>query len=270
VNLRNATKTTVSNIGGLPKMEENRTQWNLLFKIGGIAALLAVFIFRKNIGAELNGIFHIGPEIMPTTAIEWFTLLDDSPFLGLVFLNIFDLVYNFLVGVMLLALFEVLHKTNYGAMIYASILGLVGIILSFASNQAFALLNLSELYFNSTSEEQRLAFLAAGEALLAINNPGMAFQGTAMYLSHFFIASAGLISSIIMLRNPIFSKLNACFGIFANVCLLSYFIPTIFFPSLVHIPFILAAPFILVWQFLIGRKLIQISKKDISQPVSKE
>ena len=268
MNLRNAPKTTVSTFGSLPKMEENRTQWNLLFKIGGIAALIAVFIFRKNIGSELNGIFHIGPEVMPTTAIEWFTLLDDSPFLGLVFLDIFDLVNNFLVGVMLLALFGVLHKTNYGAMVYASVLGLVGIILSFASNQAFALLNLSKLYFNTTSEEQRLILLAAGEALLAINNPGIAFQGTAMYLSHFFIVSACLISSIIMLRNPIFSKLNARSGIIANLCLLSYFIPTIFFPSLSAIPiilaapFVLAAPFILVWQFLIGRKLIQISKKD--------
>jgi len=259
--MRNATKTTVSTFDGLPKMEENRTQWNILFKIGGIAALIAVFIFRKNIGSELNGIFHIGPEVMPTTAIEWFILLDDSPFLGLIFLNIFDLVNNFLVGVMLLALFGALHKTNHGAMVYVFILGLVGIILSFASNQAFALLNLSKLYFNTTSEEQQLTLLAAGEALLAID-----FQGTAMYLSHFFIASAGLISSIIMLRNPIFSKLNARFGIIANLCLLSYFIPIIFFPSLVAIPFVLAAPFILVWQFLIGRKLIQISKEDVSQP----
>lgn len=230
--------------------------------------LLAVFQKWKKI--ELNGIFHIGPEVMPTTAIEWFTLLDDSPFLGLIFLDIFDLVNIFLVGVMLLTLFGVLHKTNHGAMVYASVLGLVGIILSFASNQAFALLNLSKLYFNTTSEEQRLTLLAAGEALLAINHPGNAFQGTAMYLSHFFIASADLISSIIMLRNPIFSKLNASFGIIANLCLLSYFIPLIFFPSLFAIPIILAAPFIVVWQFLIGRKLIQISKKDVSQPVSKE
>ena len=47
-----------------------------IYKVGGVAALIAVFLFRRNIGSEVNlfrilGLIDFTP---PVTATEWFTL----------------------------------------------------------------------------------------------------------------------------------------------------------------------------------------------------
>ena len=77
-------------------------------------------------------------------------------------------------------------------MAVATAFGFVGIAAYFASNQAFAMLSLSDQYAAATTDVQRSTFLAAGEALLAIHNPGTIYQGTGIYLSLFLVVLAGL------------------------------------------------------------------------------
>jgi hypothetical protein len=81
--------------------------WKALYKLGGVAALFAVFVFRRNLGAELMafkgfGLFAV-PETVPVRVAEWFALLQSNWLIGLALLNVFDLVEHALVGLIFLA-----------------------------------------------------------------------------------------------------------------------------------------------------------------------
>lgn len=236
--------------------------WKSLYRIGAAAALIAVVFFRRNFGAELVGFRGFGvigvPATLPSSASDWFALLHRSRLLGLVLLNLVDLVNYALVGLIFLALYGALRRASRRAMTVASTTGLVGIGVYFALNQAFSMLSLSDQYAAATTEAQKSLFLAAGEALLAINNPGVIYQGTGIYVSLFLVLLAGLIASIVMLWSGVFSKATAYTGILANGFGLSYFVALGFAPAIYAWPTILSAPFRVVWYVLIARKLLQL------------
>jgi hypothetical protein len=101
--------------------------------------------------------------------------------------------------------------------------------------------------------------------LLAINNPGVLYQGTGIYVSLFFVLLAGLIISIVMLRSGMFSRTTAYMGILANGFGLSYFVALSFVPTIYAWPTILSAPFRVVWYVLIARKLLQLGSAAIEE-----
>jgi hypothetical protein len=234
--------------------------WKKLYRLGGMAALLAVFVFRRNLGAELmalRGLGLAGIPALPVSVSGWFALLQTNPLVGLALLNVFDLVEYALLGLVFLAVCAALWQTDRSAMLVATVCGLVGMMVYFASNQAFAMLALSDRYAAASTEAARNTYLAAGEALLAVNNPAALHQGTGIYLSLFLVLLAGLVMSLVMLHSAVFSKLTAMAGILANGFGLGYYLVLVFFPSLVALPFVLSAPFRVIWYFLIARKLFR-------------
>ncbi|HSD82610.1 MAG TPA: hypothetical protein VLG46_02060, partial [Anaerolineae bacterium] len=220
--------------------EAEELAWKGLFKVGGIAALIAGLIFRRNLGAELtllkgSGLINAGPAAPPTTVLDWFTLLRDNPLLGLTWLNLFDMVNYALVGLMFLALFIVLRRASQSAMAIAAVQGFAGVVIYLASNQALTMLSLSGQYAVATTDMQRSLLLAAGQATLAIHaNAG--YEGAGLYLSFFGVTVAGLISSMVMLRSKRFGKATAYTGILANGFGLSYYLALVFAPALVALP----------------------------------
>ena len=241
------------------------SSWRALYITGGVAALLAVFVFRRNLGAELMLLVNFGvidgvPTTPLVTAIDWFKLLQDYRLLGLTLLNFFDLVEYALVALIFLALYVSLWQNSRSAMLIAITSGLIGVTIYFASNQAFAMLALSERYAAATNEAQRSTYLAAGEALLATNNPDATYQGTGIYVSYFLVLFAGLLISIVMLQSDNFSKATAVTGILANGIGLCYFITLAFAPAIYWIPHPISAPFRVVWYFLIALRLFKLAK----------
>ena len=101
--------------------------------------------------------------------------------LALVLFHLVDLINYALVGLIFLALYAALHRTGKSASLVATATGLIGIAVYLASNQAFAMLSLSGEYAAATTEAQRSIFLAAGEALLAMNDPATIHQGTGVH-----------------------------------------------------------------------------------------
>jgi hypothetical protein len=250
---------------GLKSEIENFT-WKGLLRLGGIMALLAGLLFRRNLGAELSllkesGLITAGPTTPPTTVSAWFMLLQSDPLVGLTWLNVFDLVNYALVGVMFLALWVVLKRVNRSVMVSATGLGLIGIAITFASNQALPLLSLSHQYAAATTEAQRIMLLVDGQALLALNR----VSSLSKYLSLLFIAVAGLLISIVMLRSKIFSRTTAYVGILASTFDLAYCLAFAFMPALdgemLALCFIPAAGlFLMIWHILIGRRLYQVGR----------
>jgi len=238
-------------------------EWKFLYRVGGIAAFLAAILFRRNLAEEFLlfrglGIIRFGPTTFPDHPADWFALLHTHPLLGLTLLNLFDAVNYALVGLIFLGLHAALRRVNQSLMTLAMALTLVSIAAYFASNQAFAMLSLSSQYASTTSDAQRSALLAAGQALLAIHNTG-ANYGPGLYISFLFISIAGLIIATVMLRSDAFGKLTAWMGILANILGLGYYVTLTLAPALSAIPLSAAAPFLLVWYLLIGERLLGLA-----------
>jgi hypothetical protein len=232
--------------------------WKTLYWTGGISALLAVFVFRRNLSAEFIafrgfGLFDV-PATLPVSAAEWFAQLRNNWFVGLVLLNVFDLLEYALLGMIFLAICVTLWHTNRSVTLLATACGLAGVIVYFASNQAMTILSLSNEYAHTESEVQRANLLMAGDLLLAINERGN------VYLGLFLVLMAGLLLSVVMLRSALFSKATALTGILANGIGLTYFIILPIAPGLIVFPFVFSAPFRMIWYLLIAWKLLMIGR----------
>jgi hypothetical protein len=126
------------------------SDWKSLHKVGGVAALIAGVIFRRNLGVEIS-LFSARKQ--PDTVNDWFTLLQNNRFLGLSYLNLFDLVNYALVGLMFLALYVALRRASKSSMAIATMLGFVGIAVYFASNTDFSMLSLSDQYNDKLAKD---------------------------------------------------------------------------------------------------------------------
>lgn len=241
----------------LTNAETTDATWKGLYKIGGVAALIAGVIFRRNLGPEIS---LFSAQKQPDTIIDWFTLLQNNKLLGLSYLNLFDIVDYALVGLMFLALYVALRRANKSYMAIATTLGFVGITVYFASNTAFSMLSLSGQYADATTDAQRSMFLAAGQAVLAINNPGAIYQGTGIYMSFLLLAVAGLMISAVMLRSNIFSRVTAYVGILASALDLAYCITFAFMPAITVYLLSAAGLLLMIWHILIGLRLFRLGR----------
>jgi hypothetical protein len=240
-------------------VEPVASAWRGLYRVGGAAALIAGLIFRRNFGAEVSLFVSQQP---PSTVIDWFTLIDKNRLLGLIYLAVFDIIDYALLGLMFLALYIVLRRTNPSAMLIAATLGITGTAVYFASNNIFSMLSLSDQYAAATTEAQRSMFLAAGQAVLALNNPGAIFEGTGIYMSFFLLAAASLIFSLVMLRSNLFSRVTASIGILASVIDLTYCVTFAIVPALSIFLLPAAGLFLMLWHILVGLRLFQLARHE--------
>jgi hypothetical protein len=233
---------------------ENPT-WRGLFGAGGIAALLAAILFRRNIGAEVS--LFTGAAAIPHSAADWYALLQSNPFVGLSFLAAFDLIDYALVGLIFLALAAAFWQTHKNAAAIALASGMVGVAVSLASNISLTMFSLSRQTAAATSAAQQAALLAAGQAVLATHDPLAVYLATGSYVSLLLIALAGLLFSVILLRSH---RAAGIVGLLAAGCDLIYCLTIFFAPSLRT--FLLAAGglFWMIWQLLVGLRLLQLSK----------
>ena len=234
-----------------------RSDWKLLYVIGGIAALLAAVLFRRNIGAEVS--LFTGIEAIPESALEWYELLQANPFIGLSFLAVFDLVNYALEGLVFLALGAAFWQANKSVLAIALASGLVGIAVSLATNISLTMLSLSQSYATAGSEAQKSALLAAGQAILATNNPLAAFPETGAYLGLLLIALAGLLFSLILLTSH---RATAIVGLLASGCDLVYCLTFPLTPVLpVYLLLAFAGLLWMIWTLLVARILFRCAKE---------
>lgn len=229
------------------------SSWRILLKIGGLAGILAGVLFRRNFAAELSLFGNIMP---PSDALGWFTLLQENGILGVILLDILDIIDYLLVGLLFLALYFPLRKEYQGNMLIAITTAFIGIATSISSNIAFSMLSLSEHYVNATTDAQRSLLLAAGEAVLAISS------STGYYTGFVLLAIACLIVSVTMLRCMIFGKPIAIAGIMASACDFLYF-TTILLGMEIGVLFVSAAGLLLmIWHIVVGYRLVRMSQDE--------
>lgn len=187
--------------------ETLNSAWKPLYRIGAIVALMMLVII------PIQGfIYFKWPP--PTTVIDWFTLFQKKPFLGLLSLDFLYIINNVFMIFIYLAFYTSLKQTNKYAVVIALTFGLVGLAAFFPSNTAFEMLSLSNQYLTATTEAQKAMLLAAGQTMLVI------FQGTAFNVYYILNAFALLIFAVVMLRSKIYSKVTAGWGILAGILML--------------------------------------------------
>jgi hypothetical protein len=240
--------------------------WKALYETGAVAALVAAIVFRRNLSVEVMqfkgfGIIHGVPATWPSSAMDWYSLLQDNALVGLVLLNVVDAINYCLVGLMFLSLHGALRRASKSAMVIATACALVGIGVYLASNQSFALLSLSRQYAAAATDAQRSTLLAAGEALLVIEHPSVVYQGTGVHTSFFLVVTAGLIASLVMLRSSSFGKATAIVGVLANGIRLCGFVALAFAPSIYSFAIPISAPFRVTWYVLIALKLFRLARR---------
>ncbi len=243
----------------MDKLGEEMTpsrDWRPLYRTGGIAALLAAILFRRNIGAEVS--LFIGAEGIPRSAANWYALLQTNPFVGLSFLAVFDLIDYALVGLIFLALAAAFWPAHKSAAAIALTSGMAGVAVSLSSNISLTLFSLSQQYAAATSAAQQAALLVAGQAVLATNDPLAVYPTTSMYSSLLLIALAGLLFSVIMLRPH---RAAGIIGLLASGCDLAYCLTIFLAPALRA--FLLAAGglFWMIWHLLVARILLRLSRE---------
>ena len=230
-----------------------------LYVIGGAAALIAGLIFRRNLGVAEIGQLVYG-QAPPDTVVGWFTLLQGDRFLGLAMLNVFDIVDYALLGLMFLALYAALRHVDKGYALLAAAVGIAGIAVYFASNTALSLVSLSDQYAVATTDAQRSALLAAGQAVLAVSHPGDLVPGTGVYMSFLLLAVAGLAFSALMLRSGVFGRATAYVGLLASLCDLACCVTIAFVPVSAVILVAAAGLLLMIWHILIGLRLIRLGR----------
>ncbi|NCC32774.1 MAG: hypothetical protein EOM24_12250 [Chloroflexia bacterium] len=231
---------------------------NIIYRAGAVAALLAALLFRRNIGAEVS--LLTGVEAIPTTAVDWFSLLQHNPLVGLSFLAVFDLVNYTLVGVLFLALGAALWQVNQSIVALALAGGLVGITLNLITNISLTMFSLSLRYATTSSAAQRADLVTAGQVILTSNGPLAALPGTGALVSLLLVALAGLLFSTLLLPSY---RVTAILGMLAGSCDLAYGLVFPLTPSApVYLLLAAAGLFWMLWHGFVARFLWKCAKEE--------
>jgi hypothetical protein len=224
--------------------ELQNTPWTGLYRVAAFAAFGVVALIPVQ-----AVVFILWPP--PSTVLEYFAVFQASVFLGLLDLDLLLILDQLLIIAVLLGLYAVLRETDQSVMLLASALGIIGAVLFIVSREAtISMLWLSNQYAAATSEPERAALVAAGQALLTTYN------GTAFSVGYFLSGLAMLLISWIMLRGVIFSRAAGVAGVFAGATGL---VPASFGTLGFVLSFVSLLP-LMVWLALIGRRFFTLSR----------
>jgi hypothetical protein len=222
--------------------------WSSIYRIGAAAALATVVVGI----AEIMITFLPGGARVPASemgVVQWFALLQNNGFIGLRNLGLLNIFLVALAVPFNLALFGAHRRVNPAYAALALVVSLVSVAVFYATNRAFSMLALSNAYAAATTEAQRVALAAAGEAMLAVGQSHT--PGT--FLAFFFSELAGILAFAFLLL--------------FEVC--SSFIPALFDVALV---FALCGGLLsMVWDILAARTLFDLARdpnRTIPRPTS--
>jgi hypothetical protein len=180
---------------------------------------------------------------------DWFAFFQRSAFLGLLGFEFLLVVYVLLSVLVSVALFAALRPASQSLTALFLVLSLIGSMAFVMARPALEMLSLSNQYSAATTDAQKTAILAAGEAMLAI------FHGTAFQVSYVLGSITGLLIAAAMLRSDVFSRTTAYLRIGSSIFDFGIYIPVIgLYISL------LSVVFLLVFNLLVARRLLQLGR----------
>ncbi|HSD85171.1 MAG TPA: DUF4386 family protein [Anaerolineae bacterium] len=241
-------------------------RWKSLYKIGGVAALIATVLFVGDIVVLITG------NAMLSSANSWLGLMQTDRVAGLLQLFFTDLVGVALLYPIFFALYAALRRTNEVYVVFATGFAFVGIAIVLATNINYSLLYFNDQYASAATAAQRSQIVTAGESFVALLN------GTGPLMGGLFIEGAFVIVSLIMLRSGVFSKRIAYLGLVAHgldvvhslgVLVLAPFFGMALASTIGALLLAIGGTLQLIWYPLVGRRLIQLGRGPTQeQPVT--
>jgi hypothetical protein len=240
----------------MTQSENGHSEWNSIYKIGGVAALSAVLVGL----VEIVITFLPGGNTPQETVLDWFKLFQGNWFMGLRNLGLLNIILNTLAILIYFALYAVhRHDRNKPYATLAVLIAFIGIGVFYATNRAFPMLALSRQYAAATTDLQRAMLEAAGQSSIFVGESHT--PGT--FLGFFLLEVSGTMISLVMLRSKIFSKVTAYAGIFGFGILLVFEFFSSFVSGLSMVTLILAlfgGLLSMAWYILIARRLFQLGQ----------
>jgi hypothetical protein len=231
-------------------LEIEGTDWKMLCKAGGVAALLQLLCSL----VTMVVVFGVGGE--PTTVEQYFDLLQNHHLLGLLRLDFASVLTMGLYPLTVFGLYAALKPTRPAGIALALAFVFAGAVLWLGSHSAFSMLSLSDQYAAAATDLQRSQLLAAGQAVIASDM----WHSTGAFMSGIFLQGATTYISILMLNGKVFSKATAWVGLLNHGLDLAHVLAMVFLPLVGPWLMILAGPLYPLWFFLIGRRLLQLGK----------
>jgi hypothetical protein len=222
-----------------------------LCTIGGSAALLQLLCVLTSTAVAI----FAGTE--PTTAEEYFTILQQNRLVGLLRMDYTTLILLCLYPFTAFGMFAPLRKHNqaFGALSVALIF--VGMILGLAPHSAFSIINLSDQFAAATSPAQQEQLLAAGQAVISSDM----WNSTSGFLAGIFLQGGSVLISILLLQSRKFSKATVVTGILSNGFDFVHVFVALFNPALGTLLLYISGPFYLLWFPLLARDLFKLGRR---------
>jgi hypothetical protein len=197
---------------------------------------------------------------LPQTAVERFIQLHSNCLLGLYNLDFLNVINQLLMIPVYFTLYLVLRDKSKFTSLFAFVIFIVGTILFVSNNTALTMLDLSIKYFSASSDQTKILFASAGEAMLTKGS-----HGSYSALIGFLLPNiAGIILSVVMLKNSIFSKITGYLGLFGSVLISIYLLMVTVLPSVKSMATAFAAIpglMLMAWMTLFMLKLFKLTRK---------
>lgn len=234
-------------------------RWRGLYRFGAVAPLIALAFYLVEFSILIFG------ESYPASIEDWYALAQRSKILSLWYLNALDIFSFALLGVMFLALYVALRRARPAWTLIALYFALLGAAVFIVPRVLhLALLPLSDLHAEATSEAQRSMYLAAGEALSQVSS------ATPQTLGFLLMAAAGTIMSVVVLRSSVqnrpFGRAAAYVGIIGFVAALINFVSRLLAPDVAAMVMPINGLLWFLWWIMISAGLFKLAKTT-SQPV---
>jgi hypothetical protein len=236
------------------------TQWKALYRTGAVAPLIALVLYSSQFVLLAFG------DPFPATAEDWFALLERSKLLGLWYLNALDIVSFVLLGIMFLALYVALRRIRPSWMLIAIYVALLGVVVFVVPRVLMlSVVTFSDLHAAATTEAQRTMYLTAWETLSQVST------ATPQTLGFLFMAVAGLIMSIVILRSQSFgkpvalSKAAGYVGIVGFLVALANYTSWIMAPSIAAMLMPINGMLWLVWWLMMSVGLFRLAQATSGQ-----
>jgi hypothetical protein len=231
-------------------VEGSRAAWAGLYQAGGAAPLVAALLYLSQFLILLSG------ETYPATPQGWFALFQRSRILGLFFLNALDIISISLLGVMFVALYVALSRSSPSSMAIAAFFAFLGVavFVSSRADMVSATRSLSEEYAAAITEAQRSQIVASRRAIHATS------RATPETIGFLLIAVGSAITSAVILRSGVFSRVAGYLGLLAGAFTLANDLSIVAAPSLAAVLMPVNGLLWLVWWLMIGRGLLRLAR----------
>ncbi len=236
-------------------IEDTEKQWKSIYTFGGITTIIA--LAGISLDVLIGNITGGNLSALPQTAIDRFAEFHENKLAGLYHLDLLNIIVQMILIPAYFALYAAHRNVNKAYGFFAFIVFLFGSVVMVAHNTALPMLELSNKYFATTLESQKVLYAAAGESMLARGAHGSA----GIFLGFFIPNIAGLLMSLVMLKGKIFSKINSWFGIIGSILMLLYVILVNFVPGVETMATTFAMPgglLLMTWMILFAIKLFRL------------